>query len=177
MENRNTLYKMTKTVTLIDCPKEWESESDWDSHRPLLWLTCKNIDGGLIEFGSGDGSTSLLRKELGSKFMSFDNNKEWCEKTGSRFTNSYLEIGVNGAHDNLKCVFVDCAPAELRKPLIEKWQDTHIIVVHDTEIGSNYVYNLANTLPLFKYRVDYRPTGKPHTTVVSNTVNVCEWIP
>lgn len=176
MENSSNIYKMIKTVTHIPVPPEWESTNDWDSHRPMLWLMCENINGGVIEFGSGLGSTHLLNDKLGGLFFSFDNNKDWCDKTGATYSSDLVAIKVNGCKDNLQCVFIDAAPAEIRKPLIENWKDTPIIVVHDAEIGSDYVYGLKGILSTFEYRLNYEPDGKPHTTVVSNFVNVTEWI-
>lgn len=176
MENSNTLYKMTKTVTHIPCPKEWESLNDWDSHRPLLWLMCENIDGGVMEFGSGFGSTPLLKERLGGLFISFDNNEDWCKKTGAKYTQAFLSISINGCKDNLKAVFVDAAPADIRKALIEKWKDVPVMVIHDTEPGADYVYHMSEILSTFKYRLDYQPEGKPHTTAVSNTINILNWV-
>lgn len=175
MENSYYFYKMTKTVTHIDCPKEWESTNDWDSHRPLLWLTVNNIDGGMVEFGSGDGSTKLLKDKLGGLFTSFDNNKEWCEKTGSRYSSDLTSIGVTW-QNNLMCVFIDAAPGEIREKLIKKWANIPILVIHDTEPGAEYVYHMAEILSTFKYRLNYEPIGKPHTTVVSNFIDVTTWI-
>lgn len=81
MENRNTLYKMTKTVTNIDCHKKWESESDWDSHRNALWLAVSKMDikDAIYEFGSGNGSTPLLAS-VHRWFNSYETNKEWSDK-------------------------------------------------------------------------------------------------
>ena len=166
---------MTKTVTHIDCPKEWESTNDWDSHRPLLWLMTENIDGGVIELGSGDGSTKLLKNKLGNLFVSFDNNKEWCDKTGSLLVD-YNKSDITGSRENLKCIFIDTAPAETRKELIRKWVDVPILIIHDTEIGAEYVYGMNDVLSTFKYRLDYDPNGKPNTTAVSNFIDVTKWI-
>jgi len=74
-------------------------------------------------------------------------------------------------------LFVDCAPGEIRKDLIQKWRNkAKIIVAHDTEIGAEYVYGMADVLSSFKYRLDYQPNGKPSTTIISDFFNVMEWI-
>lgn len=181
----NKIYtKMIKTVTHIDCPKEWESLNDWDSHRPLLWLGCKNALLGfpITEFGCGEGSTKLIydfRKNTGGNFFSYETNEVYADKYKKYVTkvNDYLEVHLSEPPFNQALLFIDCAPAELRKPLIEKHKDhADIIIIHDTEIGSNYVYNLANTLAEFKYRLHYAPKGKPHTTAVSNTIDVTQWV-
>ena len=170
---------MRKTVTHIDCPKIWESESDWDSHKNLLWLALKNTSEYVVEMGMGFGSTPIIDLECKMSnrvFYSYETNRDWYLKMIMISGKTYLiddylkqEIG------NPEVLFVDCAPAEVRKDLIEKWKDVPIIVVHDTEEGAEYVYGLSKILSTFRYRLDYAPEGKPHTTVVSNTVNVTEW--
>lgn len=193
MENRNTLYKMRKAVTHIDCPKDWESENDWDSHRPMLYLATQKligIDGFRIEVGSGYGSTALLtafykdRFQMkdgilsGEAFVSFETNKAWSEEIKNTvLVRDYFDV-VDIYGKDAAMVFMDCAPAELRKGLINLITDTaKVIVIHDTEPGADYVYKLSDILGHnFKYRLDYEPKGKPHTTAVSNTVNVSEWI-
>lgn len=73
-------------------------------------------------------------------------------------------------------MFIDGKPGEQRKELIEKHRNNaHVIVVHDTEPGAEYVYGMAEILSTFKYRLDYEPEGEPHTTAVSNFINVCDW--
>ena len=73
-------------------------------------------------------------------------------------------------------MFIDAAPAEIRKLLISKYKDIPVMVIHDTEPGAEYVYGMNEVLSSFKYRLDYQPEGKPHTTAVSNYINVCEWV-
>jgi len=183
---------MTKTVIHIPCPKEWESTNDWDSHRPLLYLACEkteSINGGRIEFGCGYGSSELLSEYYkgagrfdnnmlsGKHFFSFETNKEWADKFPKTiFVNDY-GLAILYA-ENSVFSFIDCAPAELRKGIINHLANkSRIIIVHDTEIGSDYVYQLSDILSHnFKYRLDYTPEGKPHTTAVSNFINVEEWV-
>lgn len=166
---------MIKKTTHINCPKEWESDNDWDSHKPCLYLALRNAEGYVCELGSGMGSTPFLREYCSEKnidFVSYETNKEWAEKTRSIFVKSYFEdtwdVGL---------LFVDCAPGEIRKELIEKWKDdAKIIVAHDTEIGAEYVYGMNKVLSTFKYRLDYQPIGKPHSVVVSNFIDVTQWV-
>jgi len=170
-----------KTINHIDCPEKWESENDWDSHRPLLWLAVDkmSIRDSIYEFGCGMGSTPLLA-DTKRWFNSYETNKEWADKfihtvdiddyDHIRFPNGEWvnEVGV---------LFVDCAPGEIRKDLIDKWRNNaKVIVAHDTESGADYVYRMAEVLSSFKYRLDYQPIGKPATTIVSETINVSEWI-
>lgn len=165
----------------IEVPKEWESINDWDSHRPLLYLAHTIMDGLTVEAGCGYGSTPML-ESLNSdvhSFLSLETNDEWRIKmkaeTGALIAK--LNNWDNMPIKPCEVFFCDCAPAEDRKILIDKMRDTaKVIVVHDTEQGAEYVYGMANVLSKFKYRLDYQPEGKPHTTAVSNYVNVCKWI-
>lgn len=176
---------MTKTVTHIEVPKEWESINDWDSHRPLLWLSLKNTAGLTIETGCGDGSTLLIDdycNENKRMFVSFENNPNWARKYSKTtwYVDDYLiaiaECMDRHEIDNISLLFVDAAPAEIRKDIIRINSNALALVIHDAEIRAEYVYGMSEVLDSFKYRLNYAPEGKPHTTAVSNTINVCEWI-
>lgn len=83
----------------------------------------------------------------------------------------------NILYSHNKIVFVDNAPAEIRKEIIQRIKDdVSVIIVHDTEESSDYVYRLKEILSTFKYRLDYQPEGFPHTTAVSNIIDVTKWI-
>ena len=173
---------MTKTLTQIDCPKEWESEDDYSSHRPALWLAVSKMDikDAIYEFGSGNGSTILLANTK-RWFNSYETNKEWADKfIYTVHVDSYFDIPFPSFarySNEVGVLFVDCAPAEIRKELIEKWRnDAKVIVVHDSEKSSQFCYDLEPVLTKFKYRLDYEPLGKPHTTIISNKINICDWL-
>lgn len=178
-------------------PEEWQSTNDWDSHRPLLWLASTKFNG-ICEVGMGDGSTPLLVKWLNEKptnrfLISAENNDDWSSKYLDGYDLKFVDLEwcyhQKGNHMVHKCkdifdfngggdiIFVDCAPGIARKKIIERNKDAYkVILVHDTESGADYVYQMSEILSAFKYRLDYQPEGKPHTTAVSNTVNVCSWI-
>ena len=163
-------------VNKIDCPDEWNITNDWDSHRPLLWLACENIDGDIVEAGIGYGSTMLLRVHSNKEVYHFESNKSWIDELGIEATlvDDWLKDGLFG--ENIGILFVDLAPGEVRKDVIEKYKDkAQVIVVHDTEPGANYVYGMKDVLNGFKYRFDFEPVGYPHTTAVSNFIDVANW--
>lgn len=187
---------MTVITKHIECPKEWESTGDWDSHLPLIYLTINKVPhNGFIEYGMGDGSTPRLKRwyteinSFGKEYYSIETNNEWADKF---ITEDYKtsELGNRIYKNHCICVleeyaiimmpnyivFVDCAPAETRKPIISRLQDAPVLIAHDTEEGAEYVYGLKEILSTFKYRLDYQPEGKPHTTAVSNTIDVTQWI-
>jgi len=179
---------MTKIVTHIEVPKEWESANDWDSHRPMLYLCIKSKGGDVVEMGSGNGSTLLLDKECydsDRRFLSIEDTPE--KGVSPVYGHCISNDGYLGVEErwqdtfdllDIGVLFVDCAPGEIRKDLIYNWKDkADVIIAHDTEPGADYVYGMSKILSTFKYRLDYQPEGKPHTTVVSNFINVEEWIP
>lgn len=162
----------------IDVPKDWEIEDDYSSHRPLLFLAVHNTSDNVVEFGCGYGSTQLLRDYCWKKrtFLSFETDEAWAKRIGSSYgmgVENYLQINARFCG----LLFVDSKPGEERKYLIAKHAyDAQVIVVHDSESSANYVYGMAEILSMFKYRIDYQPEGKPHTTAVSNFINIEEWV-
>mgnify|MGYP006921331557 FL=1 len=172
---------MTKVITHIDCPKEWEIQDDFSSHRPALWLAVEHMDvkDAIYEMGSGFGSTLLLANTK-RWFNSYDTNKEWADKfIHTVHIDDYDHIRFPDGEwvNEVGVLFVDCAPALLRKDLIGKWRNNaKVIVTHDSEENSDYVYYMKEVLGSFKYRLDFKPPNLPHTTIVSETINVTEWI-
>lgn len=175
----------------------WLPEDDFSSHRPMLYRAIKNTaHSTFIEFGTGFGSTPLL-KEYYSKwrekdFISYENNSEWFQRmitdeykteanayTGAEHGNHYLGYYENLLSINIwkgSIVFIDCAPAELRKELICKHAGQgKILIVHDTEPGAEYVYGLSEILNSFKFRCDLIIDGFPQTTAVSNLYQFENW--
>lgn len=175
-------------VKEIKVPEEWESTNDWDSHRPMLWLALKNKGLDVVEMGSGNGSTLLLDSECYNsedrKFLSIEHTPEKGVMPiygYSIIRDGYLQIMDRWPEIfelfEVGILFVDCAPGEIRKELIAEWANVaDVIIAHDTEEGAEYVYGMSQILSTFKYRLDYQPEGKPHTTAVSNFVDVTKWI-
>lgn len=153
----------------------WESKNDYDSHLPLLKACLDITEGGIIELGSGVFSTVLLRnfaQTTNRHFRTFDSKHEWAEITQAEYIKDW-----EGEKWVIPCglVFIDEAPAEHRKISIEKYRDiADILVIHDTEPTADYVYGLSEILKTFKYRVDYKPEGKPWATAVSNKIKLTE---
>ena len=175
MENSNNLYQMRAVTRHIEnVPEEWQSTNDWDSHLPAIYLVLlkDKETHPLAEFGSGH-STQIINEYCRGhrKFESYENDKEWCV-IPSKYVDDYSKVHLMLGY----IVFIDGKPGEERKLLIERYKNNHLLIIHDTEPGADYVYHMSEVLSTFKYRLDYQPEGKPHTTVVSNTVNVCTWI-
>lgn len=163
-----------KAITEIEISDEWKITNDWDSHKPIIYLALKKSNGSVAEIGSGLGSTPFIReycKEHERLFRSYETNMEWAKKTLSFMVYSYLRD-----YSEFQLLFIDCAPAELRKVLIENNRDNELIIVHDTEDGAEYVYDMRDVLSRFKYHLKFEPKGLPATSLVSNFINVEEFI-
>lgn len=173
---------MTKTITNILCPKEFRSENDYDSHRPLLYLALMNNTRPVVEMGCGNGSTKLLVKYCKTNlhnFTSYETNEVYANKFKDTvmLIDDYNDIELHEYPRRIGVLFIDSAPGEQRKELIEKhFTHADVLIIHDTEPGAEYVYGLKNILDSFTYRINYEPEGKPHTAMVSQFINICKWI-
>jgi hypothetical protein len=165
-----------KSVASVDVPKDWKAKDDYSSHRPLLYVALSNNEHlyPIAEFGSGYGSTPLIGeycKGKGLLFESYDNDPEWCTEVGSMYAESYEKIFLPRDY----ILFIDGKPGEDRKKLLEMNKHKWVLIAHDTEPGAEYVYGMADVLSSFNYRLDFQPEGMPHTTIVSQFVDVTEW--
>jgi hypothetical protein len=163
------------------------SENDWDSHRELLYVALENTRNAAVEFGRGFGSTRLMDEycyKNGRIFISVETNGEWNKKCHVVYgwsvnDDNYLNVMQEWPDvfkDPIGLLFIDSAPGEQRKDLIKKYANRAItILAHDTEEGAEYVYGMKEILSTFKYRLDYKPEGKPWTTAVSNFIDVSKW--
>jgi len=174
---------MTKTVTQIDCPKGFEYDSDYSSHRPLLYLGLLNTNGSVIEFGCGYGSTNLIDSWcLINKrdFCSYENDEEWSRRF-KLHKGVQVVFGKNiptvPIKNNIGLAFVDSKPGEERKDIVNGYREiADVIILHDTEEGAQNIYGIREVLDSFKYRLNYYPESMPGTTALSNKINVCEWV-
>lgn len=170
---------MTKTVNYIDCPHDWIGTDDYSSHLPMLWLALKNTDGhSVVELGSGKGSTKMLAKECKEQrrnFQSYESDGVYAAKFDRIVTkiSNYMDLLLWKPN----VLFIDSAPGEQRKDLIELHKDNaDVIIIHDTEEGSQNIYGIRDVLNSFNYRLNYYPKGNPGTTALSNKIDVTTWI-
>jgi hypothetical protein len=151
---------------------------NWNNHLPLLLLGLTlTDDGAVLELGSGEGSTPLLRidcEATGRKFHTLDNNREWCDKTGAQYIEDWDKLIEEALTVQHGLIFIDHAPGERRHlDAIRLANAADILVLHDTEEGGagNYMWDKA--WPHFKYRLNYNKTGGgAGATAVSNTIDL-----
>lgn len=158
---------------IIEVPQEFQPTCDYDSHRPFLGLALLISKKPFVELGCGFGSTPLLKDyclKNGRYFTSYETNIEWKRKVDESVVilHNYADIAFNDV-----VLFVDSAPGEQRKDLIMKHaNNADLIIVHDTEQGAEYVYQMSEALNSFKYRIDLHILGMPSTTMVSNFIDL-----
>jgi hypothetical protein len=151
--------------------------TNWSNHRPMLLLGLHLTEGPVLELGSGDGSTRYLRdycKESGRIFHTIDNNKQWCEKTGSTYIDDWADVIQEALQIRHGLIFIDHAPGERRYlDAIALANAADILVLHDTEEGGAGIYMWEKAWPHFTYRLNYNKTGGgAGATMVSNTIDV-----
>lgn len=148
----------------------------WNNHLVLLWEALELTSSspyGVAEFGAGTGSTPYLReycKDANRTFVSYENNKEWADKCGSTFIDSFITANI---YTQYSVVLIDFAPGEQRHEAVAILKDlAQIIVIHDSEEGGSGNYMYSKIYPLFKYRKDYNVTeGGAGATMLSNYVD------
>jgi hypothetical protein len=150
---------------------------NWDNHRPLLLLALSLTDGSVMEMGSGDGSTPYLRSycaRRGRIFQSFDNNQEWCDRTGADYLREWEPVVYGAAGAYRIIIFIDHAPGERRhEDAIRLANAADILVLHDTEEGGAGDYKWERAWPHFKYRLNLNKNGGgAGATAVSNTIDL-----
>ena len=151
--------------------------NNWSNHRGLLLLGLHLTGGAVMELGSGEGSTPYLCNycaRWGRVFQTFDNNKDWCAKTGAEFVEVWNPVIAGAAGTKRGLIFIDHAPGERRAPdTIKLANAADVLVLHDTEEGGAGDYKWSKAWPHFKYRLNYNKTGGgAGATAVSNTIDL-----
>lgn len=144
------------------------------SHLPVLSRIINATDGSVLELGAGYNSTPLLYwvcKAQNRRFVSYENDKVWCEKMGDLTT--YIDDW--GKADIFKdfwsMVFIDCRPALERHRFAIKLKDNaNFVILHDSEPEIDRFYAYRRVWSHYKYRYDFTKV-KPNTTVLSNFID------
>jgi hypothetical protein len=129
-------------------------ENVYATHQPFLEAYVRATKGDVLEFGTGEGSTGLLRtllKGSGRQLISIEDNKEWLDKMMAEYpptethTYIYLEPKENGAHwkdflstfshpNQISVTFIDQAPWEARIWTYEALShQSEYCIIHDVD--------------------------------------------
>lgn len=116
--------------------------SNWSNHRLLLWPALeatRHLNLPVLELGCGDGSTPYLRQyceDNNLKFRSFDSNKEWAEKHGSTYLETWDSVQWF-YKQQYSVVLIDESPGEHRREALQLFASYpihfSIVIVHDSE--------------------------------------------
>lgn len=173
---------------------------DYASHYAVLAAAVARTPGPVVEFGCGEGSTPMLHylcQAQGKTLLTLESNLDWLNRftaysTPSHnlyFVKDWLDWmhgqGTIGKWAKWGVAFVDSAPGEMRRPIIEWLRErAQIIVAHDSErdyaTGANYQYERVK--PLFKHVSEFQ-RWRPYTLILSDEVpffiEPCDqkWIP
>jgi hypothetical protein len=158
----------------------------WNSYLPILWEALENTSGDVIELGMGVGSTEKLHEYCRSKgriLYSYETDETFYRQFEKFRTERHIMDCVfhnwGILHERhrqpLGVLFSDEAPGEYRKYNISMFCNlAQVIVVHDSEQGSDHGYKLSLVAPLFKYRKDFDFPGAS-ATAFSNFIDVSKW--
>ena len=137
--------------------------------------------GPILEAGCGDGSTPLLHymaRAMNRPLITADTNKDWLAKFFGYHAPERHELfwvqdwATFDVIDKNQwgLAFVDCAPGEMRTPLIKRLKGkADLIVAHDSErdYGSGADYKYEEIRPLFKFVSEWK-RYRPYTLLLSD---------
>jgi len=148
---------------------------NWNNHITLLYEALeatKDFDrNGVVELGSGQGSTPYLRNyciKNNRDFRSFDFHKDWAEQMDSEHVTDWNDIYWEIAAMRPAVILIDHSPGERR------WIDAvmysmiaDFVVIHDTEPPASAGYKTYESLANFKYKRNLVSDGA-WATICSN---------
>ena len=138
----------------------------FNTHKDLLIYYLKKTDGDIIEFGTGYGSTAIIReflKNSNRKILSFENNKEWYDEIKNIYPENdnhkyffseswekdipYLADNFSLYLNNISICFIDSSPWESRTLAMNLFKNkSQYIMIHDVDYFNNN--NIFGTLKI-----------------------------
>ncbi len=155
------------------------------THQLTLIKAVRATDGDVCELGAGFSSTPLLHWLcLGRKSVTYESDPDYFQFARKFISNNHKVRLAERDFSNVdydrhwSVVFIDHSPKRphLRGDDAIKFTNADLIVMHDTEPECRANYGYDKVFPLFKYRYDWN-LCLPHTSVVSNTIDVCTLFP
>jgi hypothetical protein len=153
------------------------------SYIPLLLTAMKHVGGDVLELGTGPISTRLLHwvcLEQGRKLVSYENSGRYFEMAKA-CESPWHEVKFAENWDGIDIArpwgiaLVDHGPPERRVIEARRLANhAQVILLHDTQWQQEKHYGYRAMFPEFRYRYTYNK-HRPHTTAVSNFVDVSTW--
>lgn len=146
-----------------------------------MLIKCTQMTKGPVcEVGAGFYSTSVLHwLSLGRLFVSYEADQEYFHYARKFQTNNHRAKKCSWDYKEVdydkewSVVLIDHRAEPLtRGDAAMKFKNATFLVLHDTEFSEHYGYD--KVYPLYKYRYD-NTEHRPHTTVLSNTIDVTKW--
>ncbi len=169
------------SIGLPLCGERYLKYPDYGTHMTPLITAVAATKGAVLELGCGDYSTPLLHAVCAATkrlLVSVESDVQWLslflylERPWHQIIhlqngNDWYSIGQD---KNWSVVFVDQIDVAARAQNVRAFKDkAEIVVVHDSENGGWF----GNAFDSYKYRYDYT-VYMPHTTLLSNTINVAQ---
>ncbi len=152
------------------------NDKQMSSHLPVLLKAINETKGDICELGAGFYSTPFFHWLCRNReVVSYENNPDYFH-FAKRFQTKNHRIRPMDEVDfdrHWSIVFID-HEAERRGADAIKFTNADLVILHDSEPEDNETYGYTQVWPHFKYRRDFIE-NRPHTTVLSNTIDVTKW--
>jgi len=164
----------------------------YGTHQPVLYEAIQRTKyGPIVELGCGYNSTDLIHSVAGERTVyTLDHDLQWLSLFTHRISDKRKLIHINSWSDimslfsgetDLSVVFVDQGSWESRADCLKFFKDrAKILVLHDSDYLERE--GLIRFEDFFKFQKTFMPlepypyhTGPP-TTVLSNVIDVTDWI-
>ncbi len=154
---------------------------DYGTHMAPLMTAVAATKGAVLELGCGDYSTPLLHAVCAATkrlLVSVEDNLPWLnvfiymKRPWHQFIHlqNASEWFSFGQNQNWSVVFIDQVDVPARAQNVRAFKDkAEIVVVHDSENAGWF----GDAFSVYKYRYDYT-VYMPHTTLLSNTIDVAQ---
>lgn len=153
------------------------------THMLTLMKAVAATKGDVCEMGVGFSSTPLLHWiTLGRKLVSYESDPDYYHfaikfrSENHKIRRAEPDFSNVDFDRHWSVVFIDHSPKRPRRRGDDavKFTNADLIVLHDTEPGELEHYGYEQVFKKFKYHYTW-DLCKPHTSVVSNTVDVCQF--
>lgn len=148
-----------------------------------LMRALKETSGDVCEVGAGFSSTPLLHWLcLGRNLVTYESDPDYAHLARKFRSGNHKIREVDRTFNQVdynrhwSVVFIDHSPGrpQTRGFDAARFKNVDLLVLHDTEPESSTHYGYDLVYPLYKYRYDWT-LCKPHTTVLSNVIDVTQW--